>query len=84
MCEQVAYTMGKRYADIMKTMWFTFLYCSCIPLGTLWSMVGLMIYYNADKCNVVKWRTIKDMIGSDLSNSMIENLEISIFLHCFG
>jgi len=82
--EQVAYTMGKRYADIMKTMWFTFLYCSCIPLGTLWSILGLSIYYHADKHNVVVRRTIKDIIGADLSIEMIEMLEFSIFLHCIG
>lgn len=76
--------MGKRYADIMKTMWFTFLYSSCIPLGTLWSMLGLMIYYNADKHNVVVRRTIKDSIGADLSCEMIEMLENIVILHCFG
>ncbi len=25
------YTMGKRYADVMKTMWFTFFYSPAIP-----------------------------------------------------
>ena len=65
--EQVAYTQGKRYADIMKTMWFTFLFCSAIPLGSLWSMLGLTIYYFADKHNVIHRRTISENIGFDLS-----------------
>jgi len=56
--------MGKRYADIMKTMWFTFLYSPALPMATPWSMVGLCIYYWADKHNVFQRRTIKESIGS--------------------
>lgn len=33
--ENVEYTQGKRYADIMKTMWFTFFYAPAIPLGKI-------------------------------------------------
>jgi hypothetical protein len=31
--EEPDYLSAKRYSDIMKTMWFTFLFGSCIPLG---------------------------------------------------
>lgn len=41
--------MAKRYGEIMKTMWFTFFYASAIPLGILWSCIGLTIYYFVDK-----------------------------------
>ena len=56
----------------MKTMWFTFLYCSVIPLGSLWSMLGLSIYYFADKHNVIHRRTVTENLGIDLTNEMIE------------
>ena len=68
----------------MKTMWFTFLYCSCIPMGTLWSMIGLSIYFYADKHNVVVRRTIKESISKDLSIEMIENLEMILIWYTFG
>ena len=53
--EKVAYTMGKRYADIMKTMWFTFMYSPAIPIAPLFSMIGLCVYYWADKYNAIIW-----------------------------
>jgi hypothetical protein len=31
--ENPDYLSGKRYADIMKTMWFTFFYSLAIPIG---------------------------------------------------
>lgn len=82
--ERTSYTMGKRYADIMKTMWFTFLYSPALPLATPWSILGLSIYYFADKHNVIARRTIKESIGMGLSIEMIELLEYIILFHCFG
>ena len=74
--------MGKRYADIMKTMWFTFLYSPAIPFGALFSLLGLSVYYFADKNNVIHRRTIKESIGYDLSEEMIGMLELCVFFHC--
>jgi len=51
----------------MKTMWFTFLYGNAIPLGVLFSMIGLSIYYYVDKYNVLRRRTIKESLAKDLS-----------------
>ena len=79
--EHPDYAMGKRYADIMKTMWFTFFFCPAIPLGTLFSLIGLIIYYFTDKYNLIYRRTVKESIGSELSFEMIELLEFSIILH---
>jgi hypothetical protein len=61
--ERPDYTNGKRYADILKTMWFTSFYCVVIPLATFWSILGLCIYYWADKYNLLKRRTIKESIS---------------------
>jgi len=61
--EEDGYTMGKRYADIMKTMWFTFFYCPVIPLGSFWSIIGLICYYWIDKYNLINRRTIKESIS---------------------
>ena len=47
--EKVDYNIAKRYADILKTMWFTFFYAPAIPIGIVWSMVGLFVYYWIDK-----------------------------------
>lgn len=57
--EKTEYYQAKRYADIMKTMWFTFLFGSAIPLGIVLSIVGLTMYFWIDKYNVMRRRTVK-------------------------
>lgn len=42
--EDAPYHMAKRYAETMKTMWFTFFYAPAIPIGILWSAVGVILY----------------------------------------
>ena len=79
--EEPDYISGKRYADIMKTMWFTFFYSPVIPLGTFWSLLGLIVYYWVDKYNVLRRRTIKESISKDLTFEMIELLEYIIIFH---
>jgi hypothetical protein len=61
--ENPDYLQGKRYADIMKTMWFTFLFASCIPLGNVFSLINLILYYYIDKYNLLRRRTIKESLS---------------------
>lgn len=68
----------------MKTMWFTFLYGTAIPLGIFFSMFGLSIYYYIDKYNLLRRRTIKDNLGKDLSVEMIEFLELILIFEGIG
>ena len=75
------YTMGKRYADLMKTMWFTFFYSPLIPIGTLFSIVGVILYYYTDKYNLIYRRTVKENIGEQLTVDMIELLEYCLAFH---
>lgn len=82
--EKVEYTQGKRYADIMKTMWFTFFYCSCIPIGILVSAASLIYYYWVDKYNVLKRRTIKETLSREVSIEMIEMLELCVVWFALG
>ncbi|EAR87534.2 transmembrane protein, putative (macronuclear) [Tetrahymena thermophila SB210] len=78
--EEYPYIQGKRYADIMKTMWFTFLYAPCIPLGNFFSMFNLVIYYYIDKYNILRNSTVKENLSKEVSLQMTENLEyITVF-----
>ena len=82
--ENVDYQQAKRYSDIMKTMWFSFLFGPLIPMGMLLSVLSLCIYYFVDKYNVFKRRTIKDNLSKDLSIEMIELLETILLMSAFG
>ena len=68
----------------MKTMWFTFFYGDIIPVGILFSILGLSIYYYIDKFNVLKRRTIKESLSKHLSLEMIEMLELIIIFTGVG
>jgi hypothetical protein len=65
--EDPDYLSAKRYADIMKTMWFSFFFGSCIPLGPLFSLFGLILYYYIDMYNLIRKRTVKESISNELS-----------------
>ena len=52
--EDYPYDMGKRYAEIIETMWFTFLYVTLIPIGAFLSLVSLWMYYWVDKYNLLR------------------------------
>lgn len=68
----------------MKTMWFTFFYGDIIPLGILFSIMGLTLYYFVDKYNVLRRRTIKESLSKHLSIEMIEMLELIIIFTGIG
>lgn len=68
----------------MKTMWFTFFYGDIIPVGILFSILGLSLYYFVDKFNVLRRRTIKENLSKDLSIEMIEMLELIILFQGTG
>lgn len=77
------YSSAKRYGDIMKTMWFTFFYGDIIPVGILFSILGLVLYYFIDKFNVLRRRTIKENLSKDLSIGIpfiLVLLEMILFL----
>ena len=79
-----SYSIGKRYSDLMKTMWFTFFYSPVIPLGTVWSIIGFILYYYIDKYNLIYRRTVKENIGISLAIEMTELLEYCVVFHIFG
>jgi hypothetical protein len=69
--EKPDYSSAKRYGDIMKTMWFTFFYGDIIPIGILFSIIGLILYYFIDKYNVLRRRTIKENLSKELSIGLL-------------
>lgn len=68
----------------MKTMWFTFFYAPCIPLGNIFSILNLILYYYIDKYNVLRRRVIKESLGKEITFEMIEMLEYIIILFAIG
>ncbi len=46
--------MGLRYGNVMKTLFFTASISPFVPLGTLFSVVGLLICYWVDKYLLIR------------------------------
>ena len=82
--EHTEYYQAKRYADIMKTVWFTFLYGGILPIGIIFSIIGLSLYYWVDKYNLIRRRTVKENLAKELPLQMIEMLELSVIFCAIG
>ena len=78
------YNMGKRYAEIIKTIWFTFLYIELIPFGAIYSLTGLILYYLVDKYILLYRCSIKDSVSSKLSRTMVTVLDFTLVLKPAG
>lgn len=76
--------MGKRYAEVIKTMWFTFLYAWIIPLGAVFSLFGLICYYFVDKYVLLRKSSLQVSISSHLSDLMLFLLDFTILLKPMG
>lgn len=49
-------------------MWFTFLYITIIPVGAIFSCLGLLAYYWVDKYNLLRRSSIEGQVSGDLVN----------------
>ena len=66
----------------MKTVFLTAFYASIIPIGIIFSCIGLIFNYWVSKYNVVNKRIFKNSYGYRLSIEMTENLELMLPIYC--
>jgi len=76
--------MGKRYAEIIEIMWFTFLYSSLIPLGGFFSTIGLCLYYWVDKYNLLRRSSVNSNIAGELSIQAMKLLDFTLICKPVG
>ena len=73
--EDTHYDIGKRYAEVIKVVWFTFLYQSLIPFGAFLSTLGLLLYYWIDKYNLLRRSVLKVNLSSKIPLAFLSMLE---------
>ena len=56
--ENYKYSMGKRYAELIESVWFTYLYYSVIPGGAIIILAGLILFYWVDKFTLLRRTSI--------------------------
>lgn len=78
------YVMGKRYAEIVETMWFTFLYATLIPIGAFITFLGLCIYYWSDKINLLRRSSLSHNVSGSMAIVSLKLLDITLILRPIG
>lgn len=78
------YDMGKRYAELIEMMWFTFLYADLIPIGAFLIFVGFCIYYWVDKYNLLRRSSLEGNISGDLAMKCLFLLDLTLFWRFLG
>ena len=82
--EDYPYSIGKRYAEIIETLWFTFLYLTLIPFGAFLSLIGILLYYWVDKFNLLRRSTLHVQIKGSLTNFSLFLLDFTLLFRGIG
>ena len=82
--EASEYDIGKRYAEVIETMWFTFLYSSIIPIGAFISFFGLIFYYWIDKYNLLRRSTLSVEVQGRLVRFTMKLLDRTLIFKVIG
>jgi hypothetical protein len=76
--------MPENYAFILNTMFLTAFYSPLLPIGLVYSMLGLMMHYWVQKYILMNRRTVTSALGGSLSNNMTDILELFLPIFCIG
>ncbi len=82
--EDFNYDIGKRYAEILETIWFTFMYLSLIPMGSILTLIGIGFYYWVDKYNLLRRSSIHENVSGNFSIIALKMLDFILVLIPLG
>lgn len=68
----------------MKTMWFTIFYAYLIPVASVISLLGIILYYFVDKYNLLRKCSLKQTMSSTISNRMMKLLDFTLLFLIVG
>ena len=76
--------MALRYANILKTLFFTGIYAPFVPMGVLFSLFGMVICYWVDKKLLLRRYISANKLGIDLPKTMLNAMRIYVLLFAIG
>ncbi len=82
--EEEKYDVGKRFAEILEMMWFTYLYSTLIPIGGVITAFGLIFYYWVDKYNLLRRSSVNGQISGGIINTSLSLLDFTLILRPIG
>ncbi|CAD8055090.1 unnamed protein product [Paramecium sonneborni] len=69
------------YAEVLKTMNVTFFVGPLVPLGYIFSIIGLILFYWAEKYQLLRKKTVKHTPSFQLSSKMTDSLQLIPIIH---
>ena len=78
------FSMGKRYAELLEMIWFTFLYEDLIPVGIFLILIGLFLYYWIDKYTLLRRSTLVSHLANKLPIGCLDLLDLCIVWKYIG
>ncbi len=82
--EDFNYDIGKRYAEVLESIWFTFLYVSLIPMGSFLTLIGIGLYYWVDKYNLLRRSSIHENVSGKLALFSMTLLDLILIFMPLG
>jgi hypothetical protein len=82
--ENPKYSMGKKYAELIESVWFTYLYYSIIPGGSVLILLGLILFYWVDKFTLLRRSSINENVNGELSISAMKLVDATLLLRAIG
>ncbi len=82
--ENPKYSMGKKYAELIESIWFTYLYYSVVPIGCLLILLGLIFFYWVDKITLLRRSSINENVNGDLSIRAMKLVDATLIFRSLG
>jgi hypothetical protein len=82
--ENSRYSVGKKYAEVTESVWFTYLYSSLMPGGAVLITLGFGFFYWVDKCVVLRRSSINPNVNGELSTRSMKLLDATLIMRCVG
>lgn len=82
--EEDSYDLGKRFGEVIETMWFVFLYSTLLPIGAVVSIMGLILYYWVDKYNLLRRSKVHGNVSGKFIRTSMLLLDFTLILKPIG
>lgn len=82
--EDPEYLMGKRYSEVLETFWFTYLYASVMPFGSVLVLFGFGLFYWVDKYNLLRRSTVLQGVSAKTSIELLALVDLVILFKPAG
>lgn len=76
------YNMVETYNNIVYLMFVCVTYAPLLPIGLVYVMIGLSLYYFAEKVSILRHRKIVVNVDHTVAKEMIELAEYLLPLYC--